>query len=105
MEVKGILRGHESQISELEQFNVEEADLPLEWVDDGIYSTGQYTINHYSHQIISQPPDVLDEPNWALIPFSRLVELSCSPRKLRIYTPQEDSQEHLLPRPDAPRYS
>ena len=85
-EVEGILRGHESHISELEQINVE-ADR-LEWVDDGTFSM-QNAINDDSHQIISQFPGVLDELNWALIPFDHLVELSCNPRKLQFIRPRK----------------
>jgi hypothetical protein len=84
--VKGILRGHESQISDLEQINIE-ADR-LEWVDDGTFSM-QNAINDDSHQIIFQFPGVLDELNWTLIPFGRLVELSCNPRKLQFIRPRK----------------
>jgi hypothetical protein len=55
-EVRDILRGHESQISELEQINIE-ADRPG-WVDDWIFDM-QNAINRYSHQIISELPGVL----------------------------------------------
>ena len=85
-EVKGILRGHEHQISELEQINIE-ADR-LDQVDDWTFSM-QNAINEDSHQIISQFPGVLDELSWALIPFSRLVELSCNPRKLQFMRPKK----------------
>jgi hypothetical protein len=84
-EVKGILRGHESQISELEQINID-ADR-LEWVDDGT-SSMQNAINRDYHQIIAQFPGVLDELSWALIPFGHLVELSCNPRKLQFMRPR-----------------
>ena len=86
-EVKEILRGHESQLSELEQINVE-ADR-LARVDYGI-SVIQGAINHDSHQIISQLPGLLDDfdlYNQALIPFSRLVDLSRDPRKLQFIRP------------------
>ena len=91
-EVQGILRRHESLISELEQINIE-ADC-LEWVDDGTFDV-QNAINHDSHQIISQFHGVLDELNWtliALISSSRLVELFCNPRKLQFIRPKKLSQ-------------
>jgi hypothetical protein len=86
-EVKEILRGLESQISELEQINIE-ADHPEE-VDYGIFHV-KNAINLHSHQIISQFPGVLDDPDpdyKAPIPFSRLVELSRDPRKLQFMRP------------------
>ena len=85
-EVIGILRGHESQISELEQINIE-ADR-FEWVDDGTFSM-QNAMNRDSHQIISQFPGVLDDVNWSLIPSSRLVEMFCNPRKLQFIRPRK----------------
>ena len=85
-EVKRILRGHESQISELEQISIE-ADR-LELVDDGTFSI-QNAINQDSHEIVSQLPNVLDELNWALIPFNRIVELACNPRRLQFIRPRK----------------
>jgi hypothetical protein len=81
-EVIEILRGHESQISELEQINIE-ADR-LKWVDDRIFGT-KNDIKYASHQIISQFPGVLDDfdpGHQAPIPFSRFVKMSCDPHKL-----------------------
>ena len=80
------LRGHESQISELEQINVE-ADR-LEVVDDGI-STMQSVINSFSHQITSQIPGVLDHLDAALIPFSRFVELFRENSKMQFIRPRQ----------------
>ena len=57
-EVKQILHGHESQISELERINIE-ADR-LQWVDNWILSM-QSIINLNSHQITFQFPGVLDD--------------------------------------------
>jgi hypothetical protein len=81
-EVKEILRGHESQISELEQINIEADRLGL--VDYWIFAV-RSVINFNSHQIIPQIPGVLDDFNLhveAPIPFTRLVEPSRDPRKL-----------------------
>ena len=88
-EVKEILGGLESQISELEQISIE-ADH-FESVDSGITDM-QHAINIYSHHIISQFPAVFDDYNLfyrAPIPFSRLVELSRHPpsRKLHFIRP------------------
>jgi hypothetical protein len=86
-EVKGILSGHESQISELEHIDIE-ADRFAQ-VDFWI-SVLRNVINDDSHQIISQLPGLLDDfdlYNQAPIPFSRLVELSPDPRKLQFICP------------------
>ena len=86
-EVKEILRSHESEITELDQINVE-ADR-LARVDYGIFDTHNI-MNFYSVQIISQFPGVFDDfaLNYEqLIPFSRFVELSRDPRKLQFIRP------------------
>jgi hypothetical protein len=87
-EVKEILRGHESQISELEQINIE-FDQRLELVDSRVFDL-QNAINEDSHQIISQFPGVLDDFDLHFqqpIPFSRFIELSRDPRKLQFIRP------------------
>jgi hypothetical protein len=85
-EVKEILRGHESQISELEQINIE-ADR-FAGADNGIFIM-QNVINHNSHRIISQFPGVLDDFDLYLpAPItSHLVELSRDLRKLQFIRP------------------
>ena len=95
-EVKEFLRGDESQISELEQINIE-ADR-LEEVDDEIFQV-QNVINGYSHQIISQFPGLLDDvdPYHASIPFSRLVEPSRNPRKLQFIRPGQTLKSMCSP--------
>ena len=83
-EVIEILRGHKSDISELEQINIE-ADR-LEPVDYTIFEM-QNAINRYSHQIISRFPGVLDDFDLYYedpIPFSRL---SRDPRELQFIRP------------------
>ena len=100
-DVKEILRGHEYQISELEQINIE-ADH-LQWVDDQIRST-QNIINHDSCQIISQFPGVLDnfDPHYqaqASIPFGRLIELSHDPHKLQFIPPGQTLKSMCDPSP------
>lgn len=75
-----ILRDHESQISELQQIN-KEADR-LGWVDYWMFDM-QNAINEESHQITG----LLNDLNWALIPFNRLVELSRDPRQLQFIGP------------------
>ena len=79
--MKKILKDNETQIAELEQINID-ADR-LEQVDFGLFMT-QNAINFYSHQITSQIPGVLDDLDWALIPFSRFVH---NPRKLQFIRP------------------
>jgi len=96
-EVKEILRGHEPQISDLEQIN-SEADR-LARVDYGI-SVMQDAINHDSHQIISEFPGLLDDFDLyyqAPIPFSRLVELSHDPRKLQFICPGQTLKSMCSP--------
>ena len=85
-EFQSILNDNEFQIAELEQINIE-ADR-LEQVDFGLFMT-QNAINFYSHQITSQIPGVLDDLDWALIPFSRFVELEMfhNPRKQQFIRP------------------
>jgi hypothetical protein len=86
-EVKEILLGHDSPISELEQINIE-ADHPGR-VDYQMFGM-QNMINFHSHQMTSQLPGVFDDPDLdyeAPIPFSRLVELSRDPRKLQFIRP------------------
>jgi Family of unknown function (DUF6535) len=93
-EVTEILRDHEHHISELEQINTEANHL--EWVDMKI-SSMQYAINLMSHQITSQFPGVLDDHNRALIPFSRLVELSRNPHKLQFIPPGQTLKSTCSP--------
>jgi hypothetical protein len=93
-EVKEILRGHESQISELEKINIE-ADR-LQWVDYRIFDI-QNAINDDSPHTISQFPGVLDDLNWALIPFSQFVELSRDPRKLQFMRPGQTLKSMCSP--------
>ena len=83
-EVIEILRGHESQISELEQVYIEANRLKL--VDFGIFNA-QNVINRDSHQITSQFPGILDDLNQASIPFGRFVELFLDTRKLQFIRP------------------
>ena len=86
-EVKEILGGHESEISELEQINSEAGNrLADKWVDLGIYFT-QNAIDRESHQIASQIPGVLDDLDKAPCTFSHAVELSCNPLKLQLIRP------------------
>jgi hypothetical protein len=88
-EVKDILRGHESQISELEKINIE-ANRPG-WADFAIFMM-QNDINYDSYQTISQFPGVLDDfdlNDEAPIPFSRLVELSRDCHKLQFIRPRQ----------------
>ena len=96
-EVKEILGDHESQISELEQINIEANRI--QWVDDWIFNI-QKIINNYSHQIISQFPGVLDDfglSSRALIPFSRFVELSRDRRKLQFIRPRQTFESMCSP--------
>jgi Family of unknown function (DUF6535) len=86
-EVINILRGRESQISELEQINIE-ADR-LESLDFVIFCM-QITISRDSHQIISQFPGVLDDfelYHQPPVPFSRFIELSRDYDKLQLIRP------------------
>jgi hypothetical protein len=96
-EVKTILRGHESDISELEQINIK-ADR-LGWADDMIFNT-QHAINYDSHQITSQIPGVLDdEVDYVktLIPFGRFVEVFRDPRKLLFIHPGQTLKNICFP--------
>ena len=93
-EVVEILRDHESQISELEQINIE-ADS-LHRVNYGIFLM-QYAINDDSHEITSQIPGVLDNLDLAPFPFSRFVELSRDPRKLQFIRPKQMLQSMCSP--------
>ena len=83
-EVKEILCGHESQISELEQINIEPDHL--KWVDRGIFWI-QHAIDRSFGRIISQFPGILDDVYLYYdddIPFSKL---SRDPRKLQFIWP------------------
>jgi hypothetical protein len=95
-EVKEILRGHESQISELEQINIK-ADR-LEEVDGSIFHV-KYYINAHSDQIFSQFPGILDDLDYyqAPLPFSRLVELSREPLKLQFMYPRQTLKSMCSP--------
>ena len=88
-EVKEILGGRESQISELEQISIEaERAERLDDVDLWMTIT-QNGINKYSHQITSQIPGVLDHLDRAPITFSRVVELSRNTRKMQFIRPRQ----------------
>jgi hypothetical protein len=96
-EVEEIIRGHESQISELEQINIE-ADR-LAQVDFWI-SVMRNTIDDDSHQIISEFPGLLDEFDLyyqAPIPFSHLVELFRDPHKLQFIRPGQTPKSMCSP--------
>ena len=81
-----ILRGHEYQISELEQINIEANHLKS--LDDYIIMM-QNSINVMSHQITSQIPGVLDNLDWGSIPFSRFLEVFHNPCKLQFMQPMQ----------------
>ena len=83
-EVIEILRGHESQISALEQINIE-ADR-LEWVDSMILDV-QRLVRFRSYQITSQTPGILDDFDKGPIPFSPFVELSHDTHKMQFIYP------------------
>jgi hypothetical protein len=96
-EVIGILRGYESQISELEQINTEADHLTQ--VDFWIFIT-RITIDGDSHKIISQFPGVLDDFDVHIhdpIPFSRLVEQSRDPHKLQFIRPGQTLESMCSP--------
>ena len=98
-EVKEILRGGESQISELEQINIEAKSHQAGRVDYRIFCM-QNAINRNSHQIISQFPGILDDvvPDYREpIPFSRLVKLSRDLRKLQFIRPMHALQSMCSP--------
>jgi hypothetical protein len=88
-EVTEILHGYESEISELEQINIE-ADR-LDWVDAGISSV-QFVINRNSHHIPGT-----EVTNWESIPFGRFVELSRDPRKLQFIRPGQTLKSMCSP--------
>jgi hypothetical protein len=79
-EAKEILRGHESEISELERINIE-ADS-LEDVDRWMFDT-QSSIA----KIISQFPGIRDGLDAAFVPFSHFVEQFRDPRKVQFIRP------------------
>ena len=85
-EVVEILRGHESQISELEQINIEASRHKS--VDQNVFLV-QEAINKISHQITSQIPGVLDSLDLGSIPFSRFIEVFSDPRELQFMRPME----------------
>ena len=93
-EVKEILVGHESHISELEQINIEAKHL--ESVDHWI-SIAQFIVNDYCHQITSQIPGVSDDLDRETIPFSRLVELFCDIRKMQFIQPMQTLKSMCSP--------
>jgi hypothetical protein len=101
-EVKEILRGHESQISELEQINIE-ADR-LEWVDywDIHMQNASTTI------LIKSFPNFLAFSTTSsfrrLSPSAALSNCPAILVNCNLYA-QADSQEHVLPCPDTPQYS
>ena len=80
-EVIEILRGHESQISELEQIKIEAGRLGQV---DAVIFEAQNAINDHSHQIIFQFPGIFDD---FLYSFSRFVEMTYDPRKLPFIPP------------------
>jgi hypothetical protein len=90
-EVKEIVRGLESDISEPEQINIEadsdgflSADLHISEMQSHFYDD--------SYGIISQIPGVLDDFDvdyQATIPFSRVLELLCDPRTLQLIRPRQ----------------
>jgi hypothetical protein len=96
-EVIDILHGHESQISELEQINIEADRLePVNYWMFGIRDS----INYDSYQIISQFPGILDDFNpdsRAPIPFSGLVELFLNPRKFQFISPARTLKSMCTP--------
>ena len=96
-EVKEILRDHESEISELEQINLE-ADR-LKWADYCVSDT-QLVLDNISYKITSQFPGVLDEFDFhclAPIPFSRLAELSRDPLALHFLRPRQTLKSMCSP--------
>jgi hypothetical protein len=82
--VKQILRGCESEISELERLNVEADNIPD--VDWSIFMI-QSNIAGHSHGITSQIPGVLDDLDQAPVSFSQVVELFREPRKRQFICP------------------
>jgi hypothetical protein len=84
-EVKEILSGLESEISELERLNVE-ADNIIRDVDRWIFTIQEY-IAKRSYGITSQIPGVLDDLDQAPVPFSRVVEQLREPQKRQFILP------------------
>ena len=85
-QVKEILSGCESQISGLEQINIEAEHLH---VDDTIENVAD-SFNRDSHQIISQIPGVFDiDFDLELPPFSHFLELSGKPHNLQFIYPRQ----------------
>jgi hypothetical protein len=84
-EVKEILHGYESEISELERLNIE-ADR-LEKVGDPIFYTQSFIASH-SHGITSRFPGVLDELDVASVHFSRVVKPVRGLDKKTTHTPR-----------------
>src|SRR5713226_9128585 len=82
--VKEILGGCESEISELERFNVEADNI--QDVDWSIITT-QWSIAGCSFGITSQLPGVLGDLDRAPVPFSRFVELLRESRKIQFVCP------------------
>ncbi len=82
--VKEILGGCESEISELERFNVEADDI--QDVDWSIITT-QWSIAGCSFGITSQLPGVFGDLDRAPVPFSRFVELLRESRKIQFVCP------------------
>ena len=94
-EVKEILRGKESQISELEQLDIEVARF--ESIDFWIFYV-QSSITRRSGEITSQFHGVLDDLDYsAPVPFSRFVELSHDPRKLQFIRPGQTLKSMCSP--------
>jgi hypothetical protein len=86
-EIEEILRSNESEISELEQINIE-ADSLIE-VDRQVYMR-KFILFYRLRSIISQFPGVVDESGvyyQTPISFDRHVELSRDPRKLQFIQP------------------
>jgi hypothetical protein len=94
-EVKEILRGGESQISELEQLDIEVAHF--ESMDFWIFYV-QSSITRRLGEITSQFHGALDDLDYsALVPFSRFVELSRDPRKLQFIRPGQTLKSMCSP--------
>jgi hypothetical protein len=96
-EVIEILRSHESEISDLEQINIEANRL--QDADYWIFDL-QRTTSDASHEMISQFPGVLDDFDLnyqAPIPFSRFVELSRDPRKQQFIRPKKTLKSMCSP--------
>jgi uncharacterized protein DUF6535 len=94
-EVKEILSGHESEISELERLSVEADNIRV--VDDMISST-KYVVVNESHRITSQIPGVLND-HQAPVPFSRFAELSRDPLRRQFIYPVQTLESLCSPAP------